>query len=180
MKALYDQYLEDEINVVKNEVLGTASGYFAKNNLGELAVSTMLEFGSEQGARVAFHNTGGVRSTISEGTVTYGDIYKVFPFDNELIIVDVTGVELKWWLAQGNYVAGADEFTNTFANGDPIDNSSVYKIISINYLTEKHLTEEDQYPHNEDTIINTFAYVRELIKARWQDQGSLDPSDYIG
>ncbi|HAV19405.1 MAG TPA: hypothetical protein DCX17_00075 [Firmicutes bacterium] len=180
MAALYQQYLDEEINVIKNEVLGTASDYFSKAKLGDLAVKEMLSFGSTLGAQVAFHNTGGVRNTISQGTVTYGDIYKVFPFDNELMIVEVTGVQLKWWLNQGNYVAGANDFTMTLDGGVAIKDSQVYKIIAINYLTEKFLSDESQYPHNPATAINTFEYVRELIKDKWQDVGTLDPADYIG
>ena len=177
MKSLYDEYLDAEINVIKNEVLGTATASFSKAQLGNLAVTEMLEYGASQGAVAAFHNTGGVRDTVGAGTVTYGDIYKVFPFDNELMIVEVTGVQLKWWLNQGNYVAGANPTANT-VGGAAIKDNQTYKIIAINYLTEKHITDTDQYPHNLNTAINTFQYVRELIKAKWQSVGSLDPSSY--
>jgi 2',3'-cyclic-nucleotide 2'-phosphodiesterase/3'-nucleotidase len=180
MKAIYDQYLIEEINIIKNEVLGEASGYFSKAKLGDLAVKEMLAYGASLGAQVAFHNTGGVRDTISAGTVTYGDIYKVFPFDNELIIVEVSGLQLKWWLAQNDYVAGANRFTNTLDGSIAISDNATYKIISINYLTEKHLTSDSQYPHNKNTAINTFEYVRELLKDKWQSVGTLDPADYIG
>jgi 2',3'-cyclic-nucleotide 2'-phosphodiesterase (5'-nucleotidase family) len=135
----------------------------------------MLDYGAQFGAQVAFHNAGGVRATISSGTVTYGDVYKVFPFDNELIVVEVTGAELKWWLAQDDYVAGADPFTNMLDGGTAIRDQNTYKIIAINYLTEKHLKEEDQYPHNEDTALNTFAYVREVLKDVWQAARDLEP-----
>ncbi|MFA5236048.1 MAG: 5'-nucleotidase C-terminal domain-containing protein [Bacilli bacterium] len=180
MKAIYDQYLEEEINAVKNEVLGEATGYFSKAKLGDLAVKSMLDYGAQFGAQVAFHNAGGVRATISQGTVTYGDIYKVFPFDNELIVAEVTGAELKWWLAQDDYVAGANPFTNTLDGGAAIKDQSIYKIIAINYLTEKHLKEADQYPHDEDTALNTFSYVREVIKDVWQEAETLSPDDYLG
>ncbi len=179
MKMLYDTYLAEEINVIKDEVLGTASGYFSKAALGNLAVKEMLDYGSDLGAQVAFHNTGGVRSTISAGTVTYGDVYKVFPFDNELLVVEVTGAQLKWWLNQGNYVAGANPYTMKLAGNITINDTNTYKIIAINYLTEKHLTSPDQYPHNKATALNTFAYVRELLKDRWQADGTLNPADYI-
>jgi len=177
MKSLYDGYLDTEINVIKNEVLGTATASFSKAQLGNLAVAEMLAYGATMGAVAAFHNIGGVRDTISSGTVTYGDIYKVFPFDNELMIVEVSGTQLKWWLNQDNYVAGANPTSNT-VGGTAIKDSQTYKIIAINYLTEKHITSTDQYPHNLNTAVNTFQYVRELIKAKWQSVGSLNPSNY--
>ena len=32
-------------------------------------------------------NTGGIRSTLNKGEITKGDIYKLMPFDNELVWV---------------------------------------------------------------------------------------------
>ncbi|MGA0097314.1 MAG: bifunctional metallophosphatase/5'-nucleotidase [Bacilli bacterium] len=172
MKAIYDAYLEAEINDVKNEVIGTADGAFSRAQLGKLAVEEMLNFGQlvRQGVVASFHNTGGVRASIDNGPVTYGELYKAFPFDNELMIVEVTGTQLLAWLAKSLYVA-------TVANLTPIVESQTYRIISINYLTEQHLNSSD-YPHNLATAINTYQYIREQLKTRWLDQGTIRASDY--
>jgi 2',3'-cyclic-nucleotide 2'-phosphodiesterase (5'-nucleotidase family) len=105
MKALYDAYLIDEINNVKNEVIGEADGAFSRQQLGKLAVDEMLAYGQtvKQDVVASFHNTGGVRASIDAGEVTYGELYKAFPFDNELMIVEVTGSQLLWWLSAGLY-----------------------------------------------------------------------------
>ncbi len=172
MKALYDQYLVDEINDVKNEVLGTADGAFSRNQLGNLAVDEMLRYGQEVKPEVvaSFHNTGGVRSAIDTGTVTYGELYKAFPFDNELMIVEVTGDDLLWWLSENLYAA-------TIPNLTPIQTNQTYWIISINYLTEKHL-ESNSYPHDLTSVINTYAYIREQLKTRWLFEGTIRASDF--
>jgi 5'-nucleotidase len=47
------------------------------------------------GAQVALVNAGGVRAGLAAGPITYNDVYQVFPFDNKLAYVDLTGRELK-------------------------------------------------------------------------------------
>jgi 2',3'-cyclic-nucleotide 2'-phosphodiesterase (5'-nucleotidase family) len=47
------------------------------------------------GADAALVNAGGVRAGLARGPVTYGDLYRVFPFDNQLAWAEVTGSELR-------------------------------------------------------------------------------------
>ncbi|MFZ9139199.1 MAG: bifunctional metallophosphatase/5'-nucleotidase [Bacilli bacterium] len=172
MKAIYDQYLTNEINAIKNEEIGIAEGAFSRNNLGQLAVEEMLQYGQsvKQEVVASFHNTGGVRASIDEGPVTYGELYKAFPFDNELMIVQVSGEQLTWWLSESLY-------KRTIPNLTPINLDQHYWIISINYLTEKHF-ESNQYPHDIGTSINTYQYIREQLKTRWQLEGTIRAVDY--
>lgn len=46
------------------------------------------------GAQVALVNAGGVRAPLSKGPITYADVFRVFPFDNQLAYADLTGREL--------------------------------------------------------------------------------------
>jgi 2',3'-cyclic-nucleotide 2'-phosphodiesterase (5'-nucleotidase family) len=172
MKALYDEYLINEINAVKNEVIGQADGAFSRQQIGRFAVDEMLRFAQivKQNVVGSFHNTGGVRSTIDQGPVTYGELYKAFPFDNELMIVEVTGTELLWWLSAGLYM-------KTISNLTPVVPTQTYWIISINFLTERHL-ESSSYPHNLNTGINTYQYIREQLKTRWLSEGTIRAADY--
>jgi hypothetical protein len=86
------------------------------------------------------------------------------------MIVEVTGSQLLWWLSQGLY-------TRTIPNLTPVVTTQTYWIISINYLTEKHL-ESSSYPHNLATVINTYQYIREQLKTRWLAEGTIRASDY--
>jgi 2',3'-cyclic-nucleotide 2'-phosphodiesterase (5'-nucleotidase family) len=180
MKALYDDYLENEIGPIKDEVIGQASGPFTQANVGYLATDAILEYGEQFGVVAAFHNIRGIRASIDEGTVTYGDLYKALPFDNELIIVEVTGSELLTWVDYNLYYSGVNKFFREFADGQPIVHSQTYKIISINYLIEQYNPENSQfsYPHNRDTTYNTFQFTREIVRQKWLNEGLLDPSDY--
>lgn len=47
------------------------------------------------GAEVALVNAGGVRAGLRAGPITYRDLYRVFPFDNQLAYAEVTGRELE-------------------------------------------------------------------------------------
>jgi 5'-nucleotidase len=46
-------------------------------------------------ADVGFMNKGGIRSDIEAGDVTAGDLYRLMPFDNVVVALDLTGAELR-------------------------------------------------------------------------------------
>ncbi len=46
-------------------------------------------------ADTALMNSGGIRSNLEQGAITYGDIFRVLPFDNTVVKLTVTGKELK-------------------------------------------------------------------------------------
>ncbi len=43
---------------------------------------------------IAITNKGGLRSEITKGTITFGDIYNVFPFENTLVTLTLNGRQL--------------------------------------------------------------------------------------
>lgn len=174
VKAIYDQYYESQIKNVKEEVVGTLTANMSKPQLGNMAVAEMLSFGSAAGAQVAFHNTGGVRSSIPSGSVTYGEIYAALPFDNNLVLCTLTGTELLYWLSNSDYIAGANASSKTLSTGEKIVATGTYKAIAISYLTEK----TDQYPHNAGLEIKYDTFVRDLIRLKFLAAGSINPSDY--
>ncbi len=74
---------------------------FAKENLirginngpGPIAADSMLA--AVPNAQVAILNYGGVRKDLLAGTVSVADVLEVMPFANSLVLIDVTGAELK-------------------------------------------------------------------------------------
>ena len=47
-------------------------------------------------ADISIHNvTGGIRAILGAGPVTFGDVYEISPFDNRVVIIDVSGAELR-------------------------------------------------------------------------------------
>ena len=75
-------------------------------------------------------NTGGVRATISSGDITMEDIYEVFPFDNNLILVEMSGSTLKSFY---NTADGYLYFSNNL-NINNISTSKTYTICVIDYV----------------------------------------------
>ncbi|HWR22172.1 MAG TPA: bifunctional UDP-sugar hydrolase/5'-nucleotidase [Feifaniaceae bacterium] len=84
--------------VAKSSVLLTTNGADGKRavrkeqtNLGDLASDAYRIIGN---ADIGWVNGGGLRADIKAGSITYGDIINVFPFNNALCVVETTGQEI--------------------------------------------------------------------------------------
>ena len=70
-----------------------------ETNLGDLCADA---YRTLSGADVALVNGGGIRVSIPEGDITYGQIIAVHPFGNEMCVVEVTGQQLLDALEMGS------------------------------------------------------------------------------
>jgi 5'-nucleotidase len=68
-----------------------------ENELGNIIADALRNAAQ---ADVAFVGNGGIRSTVPAGPVTYGMLYAVMPFDNQLVRVSIAGRELRRLLEQ--------------------------------------------------------------------------------
>jgi 5'-nucleotidase len=69
-----------------------------ESQLGDLVTDAQLRF--VPGAQVAISNPGGLRADLSAGPVTWGALFAVQPFNNDLVAMDLTGAELLRLLEQ--------------------------------------------------------------------------------
>jgi len=53
------------------------------------------------GSAIALQNRGGVRAELREGAITLGDVAEVLPFENVIVLLDVTAAELRSALEEG-------------------------------------------------------------------------------
>lgn len=93
-----------------NRVVGKLSGPVTRamnadreNTAGDFLSDAMLFGGRKAGAEIAFTNQGGIRADLipaANGDVTYGQIFSVQPFGNDLVVVTLTGAQLKALLEQ--------------------------------------------------------------------------------
>lgn len=61
--------------------------------LGNLMTDAVLQMNS---ADIAIHNIwGGIRAELPQGELTYGDVFRMFPFDNRVSIIELTGAEVR-------------------------------------------------------------------------------------
>lgn len=100
----------------------------------------------------AITNSGGLRANIRRGPVTVGDIYEVMPFENGLVVVEMTGAVIIRAVEQGIERRSGEPISNlkaivsgtpdqprctiTFADGSPIDPAATYRVATSDYLAK--------------------------------------------
>ena len=58
-------------------------------------------------ADIAIHNvSGGIRADLPQGELTYGSLYQMFPFDNQLMVLDLTGADVRRIIERQVHMAG--------------------------------------------------------------------------
>ncbi len=84
---------------IKNQPLGVVldAPLARGNQQDETAIADLITDGmlaSVPGADAAFGNGGSLRTDLAAGPLTYGEVYEVYPFDNRLVILSLTGDQL--------------------------------------------------------------------------------------
>ena len=80
--------------------------------IGNLIADSQLAATRGAGAQVALMNPFGIRAPLvpgADGAVTFGDLYRVQPFGNQVVTLSMTGAELKAALEQGFDNIGPDQ-----------------------------------------------------------------------
>ncbi len=82
---------------VKSEVFGKAGRPIdhlrtQESPLGDIYTDAVR---SATHADVALLNSGGIRANLEQGPITYGEIFRTLPFDNSLVVLTVSGAELR-------------------------------------------------------------------------------------
>jgi 2',3'-cyclic-nucleotide 2'-phosphodiesterase/3'-nucleotidase/5'-nucleotidase len=82
---------------VANRVVARLQTAAARSDRGESPLGRLIADGFRNGARadVALVNDGAIRADLPAGPVTYGQVFRVMPFRNQLMRVTVTGAELR-------------------------------------------------------------------------------------
>ena len=161
LTAKLDEEVNAEINAMAKAVSDELSKAFAKTevllngerdpgnrteetNLGDFAADAILWAAQQAlGDKViaAVTNGGGIRASIQIGDITMNDMKTVFPFGNEVSVLDVTGAELLEALEAATHstpkaigafpqVAGivfTVDTTKAYENGEQYPDSTYYK-----------------------------------------------------
>lgn len=154
VRELLDYGLE-KVDEIKRPVIGEAAvaleRYQPESPLMNFAADALLEMAERQSNEeidIAITNKGGLRSEIQQGVITFGDIYNVFPFENTLALLTLSGEEL-WQLCGeiasvgGEAVSGMrmemtsqGELVSVYVGGKPIDKLSEYRVATSDYLSQ--------------------------------------------
>ncbi|MFE5407767.1 bifunctional metallophosphatase/5'-nucleotidase [Microbacterium sp. NPDC056569] len=151
---------------IANQVIGSVSGTITRTQnpggesaLGDLIADAQLADPSVVGPfatpQLALMNPGGIRADLvpnAAGEVTFGAAFSVQPFNNYLVSLDLTGLQIKALLNEqwsgANAVAKkilqvSDGFAYTHTgtalgtvtlNGVPLDDTTVYRVVTNNFL----------------------------------------------
>jgi 2',3'-cyclic-nucleotide 2'-phosphodiesterase (5'-nucleotidase family) len=97
-------------------------------------------------AQVCILNNGGLRASLPAGNVTRGNVFELMPFDNEIVVVTISGAKMwdlvKFAAASGGVpIAGMnigmkpDKTPGTILiGGVPFDSTKTYKVMTSDYL----------------------------------------------
>ncbi|MFC2157235.1 bifunctional metallophosphatase/5'-nucleotidase [Acidobacteriota bacterium] len=97
IKLLIDD-VEKSIGSDYGEIIGDSKtdhfckGVGVESSLGNWITDVMLW---STKAKIAFHNTGGIRSDILTGSISKADVFAVSPFFNTLVLFNLTGQQIK-------------------------------------------------------------------------------------
>lgn len=155
----YIDSLKDLLEVEMNQVIGyTDTPLHVKtpqSELSNLLTDIVLKQGDqfllqEIGVPVdlSILNFGGIRDHfIDKGKIIIGDIYTICPFDNTLVIIELTGIELKKvfskFTAQDNQpyanakvLYQGDKIASVSVNGEPINYERTYYLVTLDFIAD--------------------------------------------
>nr|WP_243449966.1 5'-nucleotidase [Neobacillus terrae] len=97
---------DDEAKVAPliNQVVGSATtaltqdqSISGESNLGDFITDAQR---ASTNAQIAITNPGGIRANINSGEITWGELFTVQPFNNQLITMDLNGEQIRQALNQ--------------------------------------------------------------------------------
>lgn len=186
IKSIISQY-STEIDKIKNIKLGSTKVDLTNTTSGalkdvcvdtmQLSAKNFVKENSELNIDAdllvaAYHNiNGGIRDNIKAGTITYGDVYKPFPFDNEIVLFKATGQEISK-LSKNDLMGYA--FWHSFKRDKTdLDMSKEYYVITTDFIA---LGEKLQ--KTDEDLIRTGLNVRDEIAKYIYAKDVIDVNSY--
>ncbi len=182
--AIVDDYNE-KLGQEFKEVIGVCETFLngergqirsRETNLGNFVTDIMR---AHTGAQIALINAGALRASIKKGPVTVEDVFKAMPYDNELVILELTGAEIQQALERS--VRGTSEEDGGFlhvsgicfdidgrtvqnirtgAAGRPLEMDAVYSVVIPDFLASGG---DEYFIFMEKPQLKTRSPLRELI-----------------
>ena len=158
----YIEPYKQQLNLTLDSTLAYNPELLSKNDgdlntaLGNLMADAVMEqanpiFKSREGKNIDFVllNHGGIRAEIPKGNITSRTAYQLMPFENEIVIVELSAKKLKEMLAYledaktahpiGGIKIKADKnyrITEAEINGEPINEERTYFVATSDYLQQ--------------------------------------------
>ena len=164
---IYNKY-KSGIEEIRDEVLYTFDSSVSKSRFGRFIAYSLLSYVNQKmdvdfiSSMGAINSGGGVRDNVSEGAFTYGDLIRVYPFENTLSILKVTPeIYQKSYISQtGLYKVFENDNNETVINED-----GFCYIATIDYVAYK-----STYP-KEDIIDYSSISCRDIVANTLKTEG---------
>lgn len=103
-KTLTDAVKLTPVGTIAGAAILRTQNAAGESPLGDVIADSQLVATADRGAQIAFMNPGGIRldlnASAANNTVTFGDAYAVQPFGNTMVVMDLTGAQIKTLLEQ--------------------------------------------------------------------------------
>jgi 2',3'-cyclic-nucleotide 2'-phosphodiesterase (5'-nucleotidase family) len=125
---------------------------------------------------ICLFNTGGIRSSIGKGDVTLGDIYKIMPFENTLVWVELPVSvipEIESFLTQsgGEPIANCKLINGKINVNGLNENSTHFWVITSDYLLNGG--DKMEFFKKKTNLISTGKLLRDILIEEVKEQGTL-------
>ncbi len=130
---LYVKTPQSELSNLLTDIVFKRGNEFSLKELGNPVDLSLLNFG---GIREHF---------IDKGEITVGDIYTISPFDNTLVIIELTGIELRKVFskftaednqpyANAKVLYQGNKIASVTVNGEPINYERTYYLATLDFI----------------------------------------------
>lgn len=141
------------VDSVMGPVVGESARYMTavrpegtlSNLLSDIMVWAAKDY--NETADFGVYNMGGVRADLPKGTITYGDVLDIAPFENKIAFTTLSGEAVTELFQQIASVGGEGvshavrlvitqdgQLVSATINGEPVDPKREYRIATIDYL----------------------------------------------
>lgn len=146
----YQQSLGQSMNEVLVRLPQALDKRAPESALDDLLADALLDRASQRYGKpidVAHLNYGGIRTGLPAGNITTGNVFEVMPFDNQLVVLTMTGTQLQQFL---DHFASHDDAlvvggiravlhdkavrSVTFTNGRPFQPDQTYTVAMSDYV----------------------------------------------
>lgn len=165
-KEINDNYLKykEQVESIRDEVLYTFNQSLSKSDFGEFVAYSLLKYSNDEKIlndnliSLGIVNSGGIRTYISSGEFTYGDLIKAYPFENALCVLKVTSSQYSTFTSSNNYM---------YQNNEIYEDSDGYRYIAtVDYLAYQDYYEKvGIYEFKDNTC-------RDIVKEVLKKEGS--------
>jgi 5'-nucleotidase len=163
-RALSKEALARPLARVAARSIGRKANPAGETALGDLIADAVLAATRSQGAQIGFMNGGGMRQDLDVGdnlTATFGQVQIVLPFGNTLVVMDMTGAQIRTlleqqWIRPGAVHPSVLQVSHGFSyrwdpalppgrrvvpgslalHGAALDETATYRVAANNFLAE--------------------------------------------